>query len=363
MNTSIVTDANKDALAVVDVYSQKSNSTPLNRIKQLTPNIENTFSAIKNNSILAEIKKIKDAPSLVDRITTVDALYSRLSELQAGLRGSLTKLDNSSIQELIAVLGGDPNSKLAKVVMDGKSFYNLKTKDTNAFVKLVAGVLGDTNILKFFDLEAEGALLGQLVGMAMELGLGDVVDKLIDKVSDEKIKKKLLEDNLLTAVLSSDIKTVIKIVNELGVAKCLLKQPTIVYDLISYYRIDRRVEGNASGELIPNNINITDLRNEIETLLARFNPEWDLDTVVLNNVPTKQPSFLNTSNASNDFRLLYPSKMLPGADVPLTNPDDEAKRKQYNRRSLLMMNSKLLRKTDVYTLARRQYKGVPLMNG
>lgn len=363
MKTSIVTDANKDSLATIDVYAQRNATTPINKIKAPTPNIENTFSADKNNSILADIKKVKAAPSTADRITSADALFSRLGELQTGLKGSLNQLDNNSIQELISALGGNPDSPLAKVAMDGKSFYNLKTKSTSAFAKLLTGILGDNNVLKYFDLEGEGALLGVLINNAMKLGLGDVVDKLLERANDEKLRKKLMEDNLLTAVLASDIKTVKKIVDELGVAKCLAKQPTIVYDLISYYKFNRRVEGNSSGELTNEQINITELREEIETLLDRFNSEWDLDTVKINGVFVKQPSFLNTFNASSDFKLLYPSRLTPGAYVPLSDPIAEAKRIKYERRALLLMNAKILRRVDVYTLIRRQYKNAVLMNG
>lgn len=341
MSTSIVTDSNKDQLAAVDVYTQRAATTPLNRIKQATPDIENTFSPIKNSSILADIKKIKTAPDVVGRITSIDALYSRLGELNSGLKGSLSNLDNASIDTLMEALGGDPDSKLAKVVIGANTFSNMKTKTTGSFAKLIAGILGDSAIMKYFDLEAEGSLLSVLIGNALQLGLGDLVDKLIARASDEKLKKRLMEENLLLAVMSSDIKTVKKIVNELGVPKCLAKQPTIVYDLISYYRYDKDAK----------NIKINELREEMEELLARFDTKWDLQAV--NGVD--QPSFRNTYNASNDFKTLYPSRLRPGV-----NPGTTV---EYERRALLMMNAKLLRKTEMYTLVRRQYRSVILMNG
>src|SRR5690606_31120606 len=129
------------------------------------------------------------------------------------------------LNELLTLLGKNPNSELTSVLIEGERFNNKKYKDASSFTKLVNAIVGNESLMKVLDLESEGALVGLLIKQAIALGIPKAIDALLDKISDEKLKKQLMVDSLETAARSSDLVTVNKVLDIIGVPKALARVP------------------------------------------------------------------------------------------------------------------------------------------
>lgn len=340
LSTSIRKDSRADALAAVDVYGTGNPTAPVNNIipKQVT-----RLFTPKNNqqSILGEIKSAIGSGNIVEKLTSLNDIYSRVGDVLEGSKTGLASLPSSKLKSLMALLNIE-DSTLGKMTVAGVNFRNLKNKDAKSTVRFLESILGDNDIAEYFDGNSTFALLKTAIEMAQELGVPDLVQKILDKAEDSRLKVKLMAETLPSSVRTSNLDSVNRIIDELGVSKCFTIMPDIIESLMQYYRIPSN-----------NTKTVDQLRTQVVGILNRLDIRWDKGTMNGQDVY----SIEKIAGCSADFASIWPSIDTVTATQYTTNPEDSytAAQKEYVMRCQLVQHARTYRPASAYQLARNAY--------
>jgi len=263
-NTSIALGQMSEDLATIDVYKQKNTKAPINKIAPTNSLAQKAGEAFRNNPEIAKISAAKAQGGIAAAIPSTLEMIDRLSKLSKDARGPIMDLPPATLSDLLTSMGQDPNSAYATVFIDGQKFANKKYKDVDSLTNLITSITGNTGLMKVLDLQSEGALFGSIVKQAIAMGLPKAIDHILDKISDEKLKKKLMVENLEIAARMSDLDTVNKVLDIIGVQKALTRVPKLINIILTFYNIP-------NNEKPPT---ITQLKTKLFNLLSRINPTW-----------------------------------------------------------------------------------------
>lgn len=144
---------------------------------------------------------------------------------QAALVGSISNLTGKNNEESAIILNG------VKTIIENKD-----VRDVDDFVNLMGSFTGNEALLEVLDLQAEAAVLGDLLKQASDLGILDAVDIILEKVRDDKMRRAILLDNLMNYVMWSDLDMVNKTIEHVGNEKIMAKYPNIVNSILQYYK-------------------------------------------------------------------------------------------------------------------------------
>ncbi len=261
--TSLALGLANDSLAIIDVYKQK-NSPPINNIPSTNAKAKKAAETYRNQPSLAKVSAAKAQGGIIGALPSALELVDRLSKLSNDARGPIQKLPPATLTEMLTTLGQNPNSELATLFVDGQKYTNKKYKDVDSLANLISSITGNAQVIKVLDLEGENALFGTIIKSAIALGVPKAIDQILDKISDEKLRKKLMVDNLEISARMSDLVTVNKVLDEIGVEKALTKVPKLINVLLTFYRIPETKKPES----------IASLKTKLLTLLNRINPTW-----------------------------------------------------------------------------------------
>lgn len=348
LTTAIRKDSKADSLAAVDVYGASNTASPINNIipKQVTRLLTPKNS---QQSILGEIKSALTSGNIVDKLTSLNDVYSQVDDVLNGSRTGIASLPGAKLKSLMALLNVE-DSTLGKMTVAGVNFRNLKNKDAKATVRFLESILGDNDIAEYFDGNSSFALLKTAIDMAQELGVPDLIQKILDKAEDSRLKVKLMAETLPSAVRTCNLPAVNRIIDELGVSKCFTIMPDIIESLMQFYRIPST-----------NTKTSDELRTEVVNILNRLDAKWDKG--VMNGQEVY--SIEKIAGCSADFASIWPSIDMVTATMYTNNPEDNytAAQKQYVMRCQLVSHARAYRIASAYQLARNAYPKAKFLGG
>lgn len=102
-------------------------------------------------------------------------------------------------------------------------------------MELVDGITGSSFLKQFPDIEAEVAFLGNIVGLALDLGIPDVIDGIMEKFENEEAKRAVLISNLTRCAKAGDLDSLYKIKGYIGGKNMYARCPKLVAYVMQGY--------------------------------------------------------------------------------------------------------------------------------
>lgn len=168
--------------------------------------------------------------------------------------------------------GGDSFSKLVQggsktiEIMSGNFKTDLKKlKDLNSLQNLsdlIAGVSGDNEFIKIFNLSDTLSVFKSLNKVAVEFSLPGVMDKLISKL-DDKEKKKVVVGSARDQYAVSDLSYVETMLQHASPEELLGNNPNLLKDILANFR---------TSAAYPDSDLVT--AQKLDNVLKRFRPLW-----------------------------------------------------------------------------------------
>lgn len=174
--------------------------------------------------------------------------------------------------------------------------------NTNGMIRALSSLLGSKATTQLFDLQAESAILGGILGEAINMGLPNAMDDILKQAKSSHVRYNMAYDNLSGAVFSSDFEVMSRIVDEVGSQVVNANFPNFVSDFLRAYQF---APGDTEALYATR-------YTELTGLFARIDPNWDKRLRAGQWMSSVTPFI----NVSNDAYTLFTST--PGHRVPAT---------------------------------------------
>lgn len=198
---------------------------------------------------------------------------SRLSSVFGQRGGILDKLSTKTTQVMADTLGMSPAlanrvMMTVKGVVGGSTSvlgYSKNIGGAQGLIGVIQRLLGDKDILKYVDLEAEASLLSGLLGEAVKAGIPQAVDVLMRETTSEATKRRVISENIYAVVFSGNLDTVEKLTAYMTPAQIKAKYPNFARDFLAQYA------------LTPADVSASyaDIKTRVIDLFTKIDPNWD----------------------------------------------------------------------------------------
>lgn len=255
---------------------------------------DDTVKAIRNTPAIAREVADLAVQAKAGKLNKADALL-RVGSVLGGSAGPLTNMSVAARDKIFDTLGigADRKGEILSAVGDVVTLSRSNdVTGANSLARMMKSVTGSKGIAQLFDLQAEAAVLGGLMGEAIRLGVPSAVDDLMKSAKTVDIRYAMASDNLYLAVASSDINTMTTLVTTLGPETVRAKYPSFVPDFLKGYRF-------------PLKTTMADYPTIMAQLLALFvavDPRWDLDLVGKEWWPSISPFVEISADAQTLFK-------------------------------------------------------------
>jgi hypothetical protein len=258
---------------------------------------------------------------------------SALGRLGVGLNsGTFLKIKNGAgglLDKVTNGLGISPDiTNRIKVGIGGAFTYILNndvTQPQSSF-DLMKSLLGEPELLQFFDIEAETTLLTGMFDSAVEFGMYDLID--FTKRSgqyDERSFNYAVLGASSTAITGGDIDAIEMMLNHVSAEDVLGQNPDVIKDLLRNYTLRPSI----TPDLYPGKL--TQLKSVFERIdqnwyQSRLNNEWVVNYDTMSTVSEDATKLLSLDPVLRDIVLVapfYPEKspiimgasMYPGSAI------------------------------------------------
>lgn len=337
----VVVDSSKDVLATVDVYAKDAKGSPVNDLPKNNGSLfKGMGDKVSNIGVLSDIKQnVVKEPNVFLKLTNALDTKDRIDSLFS--KGTNYTKNADALNQIGSLVGLSPEADIGEIVVGASRFMTKDTRNASDLVRLANTVLG-SDIIKVVDTKGFGSIVSGLIKQAQSLGLIDLANVILNEINDKELKKKAYEDSFESLVVMGDYEEVKKAIDVIGIAKAKRLVPDFCKVFITGY-IDRRKPKDKS-----NTTKNRERREGVENLLAKFDKEWDLETI--NGV--KRPSIRNTRTASRDWCSMYRSQMAANVE---SNAPPFVFNTPFERRALLALLANKIREVPFEQLIRRQY--------
>lgn len=252
-----------DKVPGVDVYTDKRD-TPINglakKISSLTNDFLKDYGGVVPKATLLEAVRgatqlATGARTMSDVADSFTGLFkfskTELKQMGAGFTGAV--LQNLGYPDDIGILvdgawgipGAQPMSEyfekrspeLRALMKNGeiKKIIDGDFSSASDLSKLLQGVVGDSEIMKVFDSNAQFALLRVAVDSARALNMFEIYDTIKDQIKDDDDRRTFLLDGAASAAASGDLKYLEMVIDEAGIGRLRTRVPEVISSLLSGY--------------------------------------------------------------------------------------------------------------------------------
>jgi hypothetical protein len=238
---------------------------------------------------------------------------SALGRLGVGLNsGTFLKIKNGAgglLDKVGSGLGVSPDiTNQIKIGVGGAFSYILNndvTQPQDTF-DLMKSLLGEPELLQFFDIEAETTLLTGMFDNAVEYGMYDLIDytKQSGRYDDRSFNYAVLGTSY-TAINSGDIDAIEMMLTHVSAEDVLGQNPAVIKDLLRSYTL----RPNVTPDQYPGKL--TQLKNVFEKLnpnwyQSRLNGEWVSNYDIMSTIGDDATKLLSMDPVLRDIVLVAP---------------------------------------------------------
>jgi hypothetical protein len=257
-----------DAILASDVYDIKE-STTLNSV------FESAKGAAKDAVDYMNVSP-SDVRNLLNTALDLKSGYitpaSALSRLGAGLNpATLLKIKDGAgglLDKIASGLGINPDIiNEVKVGVSGAFSYitGAAVEHLQSSFDVMKGLLGNSELLEFFDIQSETSLLSGMFETAVDYGLMDVLEAVkVSNLYDIRSFEYAVSAASSLAVNNGDVSSIGKMLNHISVDRFLGENPNAVKDLLQNYKLKE----NITPDQYPGKL------NEKLELFAKLDSNW-----------------------------------------------------------------------------------------
>lgn len=246
-----------EQLKVTDVYKAESGSDALlnDYVSSVTQGSNDMLSRLKgDNTSLSDLVDLIDIED--GAIKGNQNAIGRRAERAAGIDLSSKRAFMDDFKRQMLDIASDAT---------GVGFGGDITGSASEFTEFVNDLLKSDLLPPVVDDYVNVAMIGSLIGLAIELELPEAIDKLLDKIDDDKAKKKALIANLERVARAADLPNLRKIRGWIGAAEMYARLPNIVQLIMAGFRLKTEEDETP---------NYGSIYNELIELFDSLDPEW-----------------------------------------------------------------------------------------
>lgn len=270
---SIATTGPEDNLVAVDAYGE----TPQGTLSSFVAGTKTTAASAKSYLDAAGVKP-SDIPNIVKlkdgsiEISQKEA-ETRANKVQGrsilGIFGNDPKLQADAGKQ-VALLSGRPKAtELANISGAGLTIFAGKdTTKAKGLSDAVSALLKDESLKSYVDTNAYVGTALTYLDAAIELGVPDLIDKLMQSIKDKKLAKRQLIESVYSVVARADLKSLNKILDYIGSEGVLLRVPNAIQLILAAYRYPFQTKPSEYAGL----------KEELESTLTRIKVNWQFVT-------------------------------------------------------------------------------------
>lgn len=250
-----------------DVYGVSDNSILNNLGDKITGFAKDAFNDIRKS------------PGLVTDLTTMvvsgganwgvlkDNLADRVVSSLGGKRGLVNNLAGTFKSGIVGGLGlpDDIYDTVVVTIADKTSNFKGEVNGARQVFSLINQVTKSSQLSSFFDVGSESALMSGVMREAIALGVPDAIDVLVENAKDDQIAYNALYANMRVAVESSDLDTIMLMIDKVGVNTFRAQVPDAAALLLANYELPvGTTTEDYDSELIA-----------LQLVLDVLDPNWD----------------------------------------------------------------------------------------
>lgn len=268
LSNTIFQGRSTDAMIAIDAY-EISKSTPTNNVYDTVRGIyADTIGKIQTDKGTGVRLSELIVRAKTTKMSKADLLNGALSAMGTDLPNLLGKLGGSlkdRVAETAGTLLGDDAKRAVEVLYNdaGMLIEASNVKDARDLLDFIGGVT-NADLIRFVDIEAESAILAAVAQELMAYNAPDILDDLIETSSSERVKLNVYSYIGATAISGSDLPTVNKILDKIGLNKFLEFNPDAIDQILSSY-----TKGFDGVESYPQR------RELLVSTLQRIDPHWN----------------------------------------------------------------------------------------
>jgi hypothetical protein len=257
-----------DTVLAQDVYAIKESTNRNSVFESLKSAASDSASYIKNNptSVNDLLRTAQDVKS--GYVTKVDALSRISNSINPSALHKIKTVGGGLVDKIAGAVGIDPGltGQIKTAVGDSIRYMGTSSpiESFNAF-DIGRELLGDPDLMMFFDLEAEASLLMGLFDTASQYGMYDFFDFAKESNRyDEFAFTAAVMTSSTSVIMSGDIEGIKTVLKHISVEQFLGENPDAVKDILRNYRLPSSVTPDLySGKL-----------TELVEVLVMLNSRW-----------------------------------------------------------------------------------------
>lgn len=264
---TIFSGISTDRLATQDVY-KVTDSTAKNTLFDAAKSqvVETAELLRKRPGIVSEAVQL--ARSAQTGAMSKAEIAQRVAGVLQGLGNNpLSKLTSAAANKVYGLLGVPADAQKTIGAAIGSGYQIFKYADVSS-VRGIADLLGDisgsSSLAKFFDMEAEAALFSGVLDDAIRMGVTESIDLVKQYASHPEVWQSAFVASAGQAILSSDLETLNKIIDDTSADKVLGENPNAIADVLSNFRLANTVTPEQYSAKL----------GLMKTVLGKLNPTW-----------------------------------------------------------------------------------------
>lgn len=270
LSSTVFQTNGRNTMLVQDAYGISNTETKNTVFDSLKGVYSDGLSGLVTNT--SSVKQLTQL-ILAARTGTVDkaemferALGAMGSSLPA-LLGSIGGALKNQISSVAGTLIGPDAEKAVNVIYGslGKLVKVSNVGDIDGLAELVNELTGNSELMKVINIEAEAAVLGGITQQLLRYGIPDLVDEVMAQSASEEAIKKAYQFVSTDSIVGTDLATVNKILDKIGLAAYIEANPNPINNLLSgfYFSSTDTVDVYPAKRAL------------LLSTLARIDPHWE----------------------------------------------------------------------------------------
>lgn len=263
----------------------------------------NTRSPRDLVSIIMDAKK-----GNINRSDMINRALGAMGTSLPNLLGKMGGTFKNKIGDMAGEMIGDNAKKAVEVIFDGipLAMSTGSIEDTQDLFEFLSELTGNTELAKLLNIEAESAIISGIASMLMTYGIPELVDYVIEDSRSEQIKFNAWSYISIDAVNGSDLKSINKVIDMIGLAAFLKNNPDAINMILSQFYLGTYDTPNTWPAK----------RLELINTLKRIDPHWSEYNRNGRWIPNLEP-FQKASQPARDlFFIAEPERTSCLAAIP-----------------------------------------------
>lgn len=260
----------QDAMLVKDAYGVSTKETNNSLFDSVKGIYSDSVSGLYANKGSARQLASLVTAAKNGNVSKTDMLDRALSAMGSSLPGLLGTL-GGTLKNKIASAAGEligPEAEKNVNILYGQLGTLVKVAnvgDADSLAEFISELTGNSDLVKLINIEAEAAIIGAIASQALAFGIPGLLDDVMEQARSQESRDKAYAYMSTSAINGSDLATINKVIDKIGLAAFLQANPDAINMILSgfFFGTQDTIDTYAAKRL------------ELVTLLVRIDPHWN----------------------------------------------------------------------------------------